>query len=57
MAFTKFKLLTQRLLSGLGRTKSFFPFYDSENDADYRVSLDTLITFISNELANKSACT
>lgn len=50
MAFTKFKLLTQRLLSGLGKTKSFFPFYDSENDADYRVSLDTLITFISNEL-------
>ena len=54
MAFTKFKLLTQRLLSGLGKTKSFFPFYDSENDADYRVSLDTLITFISNELGVSS---
>lgn len=51
---TKFKLLTQRLLSGLGKSKSFFPFYDSENDADYRVSLDTLITFISNELGVSS---
>lgn len=50
MAFTKFKSLTERLLSGLGRSKTFFPFYDSQNDADYRVSLDTLITFISNEL-------
>jgi len=54
MGLTKFKSLTERLLSGLGRTKSFFPFYDSENDADYRVSLDTLITFISNELGVSS---
>lgn len=54
MAFTKFKLLTERLLSGLGRSKTFFPFYDSQNDADYRVSLDTLITFISNELGVSS---
>lgn len=54
MAFTKFKLLAERLLSGLGRSKTFFPFYDSQNDADYRVSLDTLITFISNELGVSS---
>ena len=54
MAFTKFKSLTERLLSGLGRSKTFFPFYDSQNDADYRVSLDTLITFISNELGVSS---
>jgi len=54
MGFTKFKLLTERLLSGLGKTKTFFPFYDGEKDADYRVSLDTLITFISNELGVSS---
>ena len=54
MGFTKFKLLAERLLSGLGRSKTFFPFYDSQNDADYRVSLDTLITFISNELGVSS---
>jgi len=50
----KFKDLTVRLLAGLGKTKSFFVFYDSEKDADFRVSLDTLITFISNELGVSS---
>jgi len=54
MGVTKFKLLTERLLSGLGLNKTFIPFYDSQNDADYRMSLNTLITFISNQLGVSS---
>lgn len=54
MGFTKFKLLGERVKSGLGLDKTYFPFYDNSSDADFRVSMRTMISFIGDYISGGS---
>ncbi len=50
MGTTKFKYLPEKI--GLGATKSYFPFYDNEKDADFRVRLDILVDLIASQVVS-----
>lgn len=52
MGTTKFKYLPEKI--GLDATKSYFPFYDNEKDADFRVRLDVLVDLIGSQVGNVS---